>query len=193
MTQFYSVDEFNKDISLQNQNEQLSGGNFNGRLFFKAGEQCKQYEMFGGQDNCEGSPIANDRLISNTLSSNSLSRGFLHPNNIRVIQQKTVEKVYQISSGQYSIGKQNEQQLLIIMRSIYLQYGKNQMGGIDTQINELNGMVIEECVRIIIPNIQQQQGYIADITSGIKVMPYAQNVSGRTTQLAGFDSVIPSN
>ena len=89
-------------------------------------------------------------------------------------------------------GKQNEQQLLIIMRSMYLQYGKNMNSNIQYQVDELNNMVIDECVRIIIPNIQQQQGYIDDITSGIKVMSYAQNVSSKSKQLNGFDSVIPS-
>jgi hypothetical protein len=193
MSNFYSVNQFNQDIALQNQQEQFSGGNFNGRLFFKPGEQFQQYEMFNGQDNNETNSISNERLITNTLSSNPLSQTFLHSNNIRVIQRKIAEKVYQISNGQYRIGNQNEQQLLIIMRSMYLQYGKNQLIDIDVQVNELNDLVVEECVRIVVPNIQQQQGYIEDITSGIKVMPYAQNVSGRTTQLSGFDSVIPTS
>ena len=77
------------------------------------------------------------------------------------------------------------------MRSIYLQFGKNREYNIQEQVNELNNMVVEECVRIIIPNIQQQQGYIDDISSGIKISPWPQNVSGKTTQLRGFDSVIP--
>ena len=41
MTNYYSVSEFNQDVNLQRQNEMTAGCNFNGRLFFKAGEQFK--------------------------------------------------------------------------------------------------------------------------------------------------------
>jgi hypothetical protein len=189
---YYSVNQFNKDINLQRQNEMQSGGNFNGRLFFKPGEQFQQYEMFSGQQKIENNQVANDRLITNTLNSNPLSQAYFSPNNVAVIQSGIINKVKQISNGQYSIGKQNEQQLLIIMRSMYLQFGKNRENNIQSQINELNTMVVEECARIVIPNIQQQQGYIDDITSGIKIMPWAQNVSGKTTQLEGPASLIPN-
>jgi hypothetical protein len=77
------------------------------------------------------------------------------------------------------------------MRSMYLQFGKNRENNIQSQINELNTMVVEECARIVIPNIQQQQGYIDDITSGIKIMPWAQNVSNNQ-QLEGPASRIPN-
>ena len=191
MNNYYSVQEFNQDVNLQRQNEMNAGSTFNGRLFFKPGEKFKQYEMFSGQQTVENNEVANDRLITNTLNSNPLSKVYFNPNNIATIQSAIINKVYQTSNGQYSIGRQNEQQLLIIMRSIYLQFGKNREYNIQEQVNELNNMVVEECVRIIIPNIQQQQGYIDDISSGIKISPWPQNVSGKTTQLRGFDSVIP--
>jgi hypothetical protein len=191
MNNYYSISEFNQDVNLQRQNEMNAGSTFNGRLFFKPGEQFNQYEMFSGQQNIENNEVANDRLITNTLNSNPLSKVYFNPNNIATIQSGIINKVNQVSNGQYSIGRQNEQQLLIIMRSIYLQFSKNREHDISNQVNELNTMVIEECARIIIPNIQQQQGYIDDISSGIKITPWPQNVSGKTTQLRGFDSVIP--
>ena len=171
MNNYYSISDSNRDINLQRRNEMIAGGNFNGRLFFKPGEQFKQYDMFSGQQNLESNEVANDRLITNTLNSNPLSKVYFNPNNIATIQSGIINKVYQVSEGQYSIGRQNEQQLLIIMRSIYLQFSKNRDYDIQSQVNELNTMVIEECTRIIIPNIQQQKGYIDDITSGIKITP----------------------
>ena len=191
MNNYYSISEFNQDIHLQRQNEMNAGCNFNGRLFFKPGEQFQQYEMFSGQQNLESNEVANDRLITNTLNSNPLSKVYFNPNNIATIQSGIINKVYQVSNGQFTIGRQNEQQLLIIMRSIYLQFSKNREYDIQNQINELNTMVIEECARIIIPNIHQQQGYINDISEAKKVLPLPQNVSGKTIQLRGFDSVIP--
>ena len=192
MSNFYSVNQFNNNINLQNRNEQISGGSFNGRLFFKPGEQFQEYTLFDEQNSNVTTPSSNEDLVSNTISSNPLSQQFLSSANISIIQQGIINKVKEISNGMYNIGLQNELQLLIIMRSMYLQYGKNQLVNVDVQINELNNLVIDECIRIIIPNIQQHKGFIDDISSGIKIMPYAQNVSGRTTQLAGFDSVIPS-
>ena len=108
------------------------------------------------------------------------------------IQKKIIDKVYQISMGQYTIGKQNEQQLLIIMRSMYLQFGKNMNSFIQDQVNELNNKVIDESTNIIITNIQQQDNYIKDITSGPPVFTNPQSVSTKKKNLNGFDQLIPS-
>ena len=38
--------------------------------------------MFSGQQNLESNEVANDRLITNTLNSNPLSKVYFNPNNI---------------------------------------------------------------------------------------------------------------
>ena len=65
----------------------------------------------------------------------------------------------------------------IVMRSIYFQFGKNNNLPLQTQLDELNNLVIDECIRIIIPNIQQYQGYIRDVTNPIPTLPNMQSTT----------------
>ena len=65
----------------------------------------------------------------------------------------------------YEIGRQDDLQVQIIQRSIYLSYSKNQYNNIDNQIDILNNKVIDEAVKKIIPEIKQYLQYIKDISS----------------------------
>ena len=53
------------------------------------------------------------------------------------------ESVFNESKGEFKIGRQSDLQLQIIMRSIFLSYGRNINTDINTQINELN-TILEE-------------------------------------------------
>jgi hypothetical protein len=65
------------------------------------------------------------------------------------------------------------------MRSIYLQYGKNLPCQIKEQVIELNEEVLKECMRIVLPNIQQTIGYRNDLQKLPTVMNRAINVSSK--------------
>ena len=68
-------------------------------------------------------------------------------------------KSYRKSNGEYTIGRQSDVELKIIMRSIYLQNSKNLATDVAGQIRELNRLVANEAVPSIIVNIEQYLGY----------------------------------
>ena len=72
--------------------------------------------------------------------------------------------------------------LQIIMRSIYLQYGKNLPCQIKEQVIELNEEVYKECLRIIVTNIEQTIGYRNDLVKLPQTMQRAINVSSKGTK-----------
>ena len=132
----------------------------------------------------------NVNIISNIVVPNALSRTFFSNDNVERIQRQVVNEVYNQSKKQ--IGKQSYSELQIIMKSIYLQYGKNLSTDIEGQVFTLNKYVIDECTRIIVPNILQYNKYIEDITSPIPVMPRSQNVSNKGYKFGDFSTLIPT-
>ena len=129
-------------------------------------------------------------IISNIVVPNALSRTFFSNDNVERLQRQIVNEVY--NKSQKQIGKQSYSELQIIMKSIYLQYGKNLNTNIEGQVITLNKFVIDECTRIIVPNILQYNRYIEDITSPIPVMPRSQNVSNKGYKFGDFSTLIPS-
>lgn len=136
----------------------------------------KAFDMFYGESNKQH---LDDSIITNKVGSTKLSRTFFSEPNQNRIQQLVMDRISQVSGGQYKISRQSDTQLQVIMRSIYLQFGKNLDYNIEQQVNTLNTYVVNECVRIIVPNIQQYQGYIRDITNPVPNMPLPQYVGNK--------------
>ena len=75
-----------------------------------------------------------------------LSNAFFSENNLQIVQNGIRSGVYNKSNRQYVIGEQNQDELKIIMRSIFLQYSKNLPDNIPRQINELNKYVFDYAI-----------------------------------------------
>jgi hypothetical protein len=150
-------------------------------------ESSKPYDLYKNSSNYQDTSVD---IISNIVVPNGLSRTFFSNDNVERLQRQIVNEVYKQSQKQ--IGKQSYSELQIIMKSIYLQYGKNLNTDIEGQVITLNKYVIDECARIIVPNILQYNKYIEDITSPIPVMPRSQNVSNKGYKFGDFSTLIPS-
>ena len=94
-----------------------------------------------------------------------VSKVYFSMENIDILQTGIRNKILNDTNGQYSIGRQKDNELKIVMRSIYFQHAKNQSTNITQQVLELNTRVIEWCVPEIISNIKQSQRYIKDIST----------------------------
>jgi hypothetical protein len=103
--------------------------------------------------------------ISRNYSGTCVSETFFSRENVDIIHQGLINYVYNKSNGKYKIGKQSEQELSIVMRSIYLTNGKNLNFNIKEQIKELNREVIEWCAERIIINIQQYLEYKTNVST----------------------------
>ena len=117
------------------------------------------------------------KSLAGIQEGNNLSNTFFSSQNLNYIQNKIIESVLVQSNGEYKIGRQSDTQLQIIMRSTYLSYSKNLSGYLEEQLNQLNDMVVKECVDRIIPEIQQYLGYRDDISKPREFMPLPQNMS----------------
>jgi hypothetical protein len=160
---------------------------FNGRIFLAPDEQVKPYELFQDSNQQQDTNVS---IISNIVVPNALSRTYFSNDNVERIQRQIIQEVFRVSQKQ--IGKQSYQELQIIMKSIYLQYGRNLPTGIEEQVLVLNKYVVDECVRIIVRNVLIYNKYLEDITSPIPIMPRSQNVSSRGSNTFDFTSLIPS-
>ena len=188
MDNFYTVDMLNNeaerainrhDSAVDLNNPARTGQN--GRLFIPEGELgAPRYNLFQNQNQAHD---LDAKIISHNHVPTDLGKAYFSTNNLNNVQNLIIGEVSRRSNGQYKIGRQNDNELQVIMSSMYYQYAKNLKNNIVQQVNDLNNLVVEECVRIIIPNIQQHLGYIRDITSGIPILPRPQNVSnaGRNT------------
>jgi hypothetical protein len=160
---------------------------FNGRIFLAPDEQFRPYELYRDSSQQQNTDTS---IISNIVVPNALSRTYFSNDNVERLQLQIIQAVY--TACQKQISKQSYQELQIIMKSMYLQYGRNLPYDIEGQVQTLNKYVVDECVRIIVPNVLQYNKYIEDITSPVPVMPRAQNVSNKGYKWGDFSSLIPS-
>lgn len=214
---FQSVDKMNPAIRAQQYNFNgrifldpnpvpenfQSGGNYmnsnfsqlveehsNGKIYdYQQGETTKPYDLFKGSNMSQQTDVS---LISNIVVPNSLSRTFFSNENIERIQHQIIKRVLELSNNSIKIGKQSYQELQVVMKSMYLQYGKNLPYDIEGQVVQLNKYVVDECANIVKSNAEQYNKYIQDITSPIPVMPRSQNVSNKGYKFGDFSSLIPS-
>ena len=143
-------------------------------------------------DNYNGSPfelyesnnVTNNKgnRMTGTFMTTKLSDVFYSQSNIDFLQNSMIEGVFKLSNG-VKIDKQSEDELLIIMRSIFLQHSKNLNTNIQEQIQVLNVFVLDYCIPNINGNIKQYNGYIHDITKqqDIMEMPKFVNTKGDKT------------
>lgn len=114
----------------------------------------------------KGGKGGNDEVMHDILKGiielNDLSRFFFSRRNIDHLQRLVIREVARESDGKYNIGPQNEYQLLIIMRSIYLQYSRNDPNNIKDQIITLNRQIVQEVVPRVMSGIKNYLSYMRD-------------------------------
>jgi hypothetical protein len=104
-------------------------------------------------------------VISRNLDCTEVSKIFFSIANIDLLQKGIRNKILNDTNGEINISRQSDDELKIIMRSIYFQYGKNSLNNIKEQILDLNTRVIEWSVPEIISNVKQSQKYLQDIST----------------------------
>jgi len=107
---------------------------------------------------------AAETLLRGNWITNNLSKQFFGPENVRYIQNTIKQNVYQQSGNKWQIDDQDVDELQIIMRSLYLQYGKNLEIDIPGQIRDLNALVIDWCVPRIMTEVSAYKYYMDDIS-----------------------------
>ncbi len=111
--------------------------------------------------------LAHDDLMRGNWSENPISRAFYSLENMKYLQHAIKLGVYQRSGpNKWEIDDQSIDELKIIMRAMYLQYGRNSLTEpVKDQVDELNNIVLEWAIPRIITEIKAHFTYLNDITT----------------------------
>ena len=97
-----------------------------------------------------------------------LSRKFFSADNISYLQYKMHEGVLKMSNNQINICSQDEDQLKIIMRGVFLENAMNDPDNIGKQVNQLNKTVLDYAVPQIYHSAISYKKYVQDASTMYK-------------------------
>lgn len=86
-------------------------------------------------------------------------------------------EVYKKTDKKYLIERQNDSDLQVVMRSVFIQYAKHSDDNIKEQIRELDSIVVDEVVPGIITEVNAYIGYCERAFGPRQIMDHAKNVS----------------
>lgn len=129
---------------------------------------------------------AEDAIRGNMMAT-PLNQAYFSPANVQIVQNKIRREVYDRSSGEFLIDPQSADELMIVMRAMYLQYGKNQPTNIMGQIEELNQIVADWCVPKILAECSMHRTYLHDIQNLPVPISHPVMMSTTGTKSATFD------
>ena len=133
-------------------------------LFFQ--DHKNNYRQYA-QDSLKG--LQDDNLLSTV---------FFSPENIEIIQQRLIKGVFNASNKQYLIGKQSEQDLMVVMRAIYLQNATfATCTNIANQIDNLDNIVVNNLVPNIMSAVIFNREYLRTINNPIQPIDRPVNMS----------------
>lgn len=123
-----------------------------------------------------------DKIAIEGISESTLmSQIFLSQKNINLIQIKIINIIN--NDYKYKISKQSKEELIIIMRSVYLNNATNNY--IDktvfkNELQHLNNLVINYCVKNIVNNIRSHELYLKKINNDLTPinLPTSTNIKG---------------
>tara|TARA_B000000477_G_scaffold2994_1_gene2799 strand:+ start:17863 stop:18273 length:411 start_codon:yes stop_codon:yes gene_type:complete len=121
-------------------------------------------------------------IISRQFEVNDLTRLYFSNHNVELLQDEIRKYVYYYKD--IVISKQSYDDLKIIMRSTFI-LNKHKLTGYKntmSQVKYLNKLVILECCRIIIPNLEQHLTYRRDIKDTLNIQSHPRSTSIKGTK-----------
>jgi hypothetical protein len=161
----------------------------NGRVNFgRAGPASASASSLPGFDYRQTSVASEaDDAIRGNVVATPLNKLFFSPANVQIVQNKLRRDVYDRSGGEFLIDNQSVDELLIIMRAMYLQYGKNQPTHIAEQIQDLNQLVVDWAVPKILSECSMHKTYLYDIQNMPIPLSQPVHISQKGTKSSSFD------
>lgn len=135
----------------------------NGRINI-LGPTMNQFSLFDKIPVNSECSTFHDAMIGNFQDS-TLSIAYFSKDNMQIIQNAIRAGVYEVSNQQYIIDNQNCDTLKIIMRSVFLQSSTNLPNQITQQLQALNDLVVEYCVKQAYSEAQAYINYKRDAST----------------------------
>jgi hypothetical protein len=108
--------------------------------------------------------IVNELKISE-CNVGELETTFFSKENIDLINKQLILSVFKRTNQQFLICPQKENDLIIVMRYVFIEYSRNLPFDIKGQVRELNCKVVGEILPTVISNTDQKIGYLRDIST----------------------------
>lgn len=119
-------------------------------------------------------------LLKGVYQPTPLGELFFSQENINRIQKMIKYEVFVRTNGKYKLQvEQNESDLLIVMRDIYITCGKNMPYQLIRQVKELNHKTVEKIIPDMISMIKQDDVYIQQLDKPIDPIPLPVCVNGK--------------
>lgn len=123
----------------------------------------QQYKEFGMTQKTKNKKNYAYRLLTGIQQVSLFSLLFFSDENIAELQRLIRYNIFSITN--FRIDNQSETELILIMRSVYLEFSKipGSQSQYTSEITRLNTLVLETSLPRILSEIAQQQKYLADI------------------------------
>jgi hypothetical protein len=181
----------------------MSNGGTSGTSAASGGARANGGRGYSTYRTCDN-PNSSDGydIVSGNLSETPVSALYFSKTNMDALQRGICNRVFNQSEGKYSIGKQSEAELKIIMRSFYLeslrggvplfQDGVQPLNNSDNstvaRVRKLNEKVLDWSVPRIINNIKQFERYKSDVSKMPNVMDRPSFVSSAGSKSLEYQS-----
>lgn len=150
---------------------------------------CQQHFNNENINRVEGYSEFMSRAIQ--IEETQLSEEYFSQKNMKKIQEQLKKTIYIKTHGKFKLDvDQDKNDLLIVMRSIFIDHGKFMQQNIKNQVDVLNKKTVEYIVPEMITQIKQQYGYLKEISKPLQQIdrPLNVNRAGRKT-LPSYTSV----
>ena len=117
---------------------------------------------------------------------NPLNTLFFSAENIEALQQGLRYLVYKHSCQKYVIDRQSDDDLKIVMRSIYLEHAQHQPFAITEQVRNLNAKVLDYCLPRVLNEIDAYMKFRQEISQLPTPMERSANVNSKGTKVLEF-------
>jgi len=139
-------------------------------------------EDFMQTENHNNDDTMKNTILTGTISRSPLSNAFFSNSNMQRLQNLLRFAVYKASDNKYVIGNQNNTDLTIIMRAIYLQYAKHLPYQLKEQVSELNNHVINFSLPKVLSEVKQHLYYVNDVQHLPVPLEHPKNLSSAGTR-----------
>jgi hypothetical protein len=128
-------------------------------------------------------------LIGHQHKETPLNTTFFSSGNIDILQQRIQDQVFTMSGNKHRIDKQSSDDLILIMRSYYLMFGKNNPSDVAGDLEDLNARVVGYASAKIYSELEFYLFYLKDIQDFAPPIANPMNVhvyGSRTGELKSF-------
>ena len=125
----------------------------------------------------------NEEAIKGVHVNNPLANVFFSQHNIDILQEAIRYLVFQKSCEKFTIGRQSDPELKLIMRAFYLQEGVHKQYDTASEVRALNTLVLNYAVPKIVQEAQMYLVYKKDVNTNPLPLDRGQFISAKGTKV----------